>query len=62
MTVVGDLDSDVLIEYIKNVSPIYHGLEGRIEFITDEDTNGSTSKHNNGIHLIYILCILCMFI
>jgi hypothetical protein len=32
MTVVGDLDSDILIEYIRNVSPIYHGLEGRIEF------------------------------
>jgi hypothetical protein len=43
MTVVGDLDSDILIEYIRNVSPIYHGLEGRIEFVTDGDTNESTS-------------------
>ncbi|XP_060080242.1 snake venom 5'-nucleotidase-like [Ylistrum balloti] len=29
----GDLDSDVMTEYIQEISPLYHGLEGRIKFI-----------------------------
>lgn len=32
--IIGDLDSEVLIEYIKQYSPITQGLEGRISFTT----------------------------
>nr|KAG5691605.1 hypothetical protein BaRGS_023733 [Batillaria attramentaria] len=31
--IIGDLDSDVLTEYIRSFSPIIHGLEGRIRFV-----------------------------
>ncbi|XP_033739374.1 snake venom 5'-nucleotidase-like [Pecten maximus] len=31
--IVGDLDTDVLTEYIQEMSPLYHGLEGRIKFV-----------------------------
>ncbi|XP_033727572.1 snake venom 5'-nucleotidase-like [Pecten maximus] len=31
--IAGDLDTDVLTEYIQERSPLYHGLEGRIKFV-----------------------------
>ena len=43
-TIAGDLDSDVFIEYLKSASPVYPGLEGRIQFLNDPDDCGSASS------------------
>nr|KAG5704022.1 hypothetical protein BaRGS_032111 [Batillaria attramentaria] len=45
---LGDLDSDVLIEYIKKASPITQGLEGRIVFVDQSDQCMSTKASRNG--------------
>ena len=40
-TIAGDLNSDVFIEHLKSASPVYTGLEGRIQFLNDPDDCGS---------------------
>ncbi|XP_074657976.1 5'-nucleotidase-like [Tubulanus polymorphus] len=60
----GDLDSDVLAEYIKKRSPIIQGLEGRIVFITEEDKRkrvtcaASTRKPTTCISAVLTLLLL----
>ncbi|VDI25537.1 5'-nucleotidase [Mytilus galloprovincialis] len=46
---VGDLDSDVLIEYVKNASPFYHGIEGRIMIVNSTETTDSLTCDNGAI-------------
>lgn len=47
--VTGDLDSDVLIEYVKNSSPFYHGIEGRIMIVNSTETTDSLTCDNGAI-------------
>ena len=46
----GDLDTDVLTEYIKKFSPIISGLEGRIRFVNGsvEEETGSRGGGDGG--------------
>ncbi|CAG2244634.1 CD73 [Mytilus edulis] len=46
---VGDLDSDVLIEYVKNTSPFYHGIEGRIMIVNSTGITDSLTCDNGAI-------------
>ncbi|KAK7108614.1 hypothetical protein V1264_016316 [Littorina saxatilis] len=61
---LGDLDSDVLTEYVKAVSPIYKGIEGRIEFVDNSDVCDPISasvSHRPFRQLFLSVCLVSMY-
>ncbi|XP_074644941.1 snake venom 5'-nucleotidase-like [Tubulanus polymorphus] len=58
---LGDLDSDVFIEYIKQMSPIYPGLERRITLL-NEDAVGIASRCRIYATTYVILTIMWLYI
>ena len=61
VSVAGELDSDVFIKYLKSVSPVYPGLDGRIQFLEggeECDTNaGSPSSSSLSVLLVCLAWI-----
>ncbi|XP_061195055.1 snake venom 5'-nucleotidase-like [Saccostrea echinata] len=60
--VVGILDTDVFAEYIKLMSPLTTGLDGRIEMVDDngcDDTSGGSRFISNSFLLIETLILVC---
>lgn len=63
--IVGDLDSDVLTEYIQEMSPLYHGLDGRIKFVNRTDSvdcvaAGSAAHSSIAFTFIPVFILQCM--
>lgn len=61
--IASDLDTDVLTEYIQEVSPLYHGLEGRILFVNGtgsekEDCVGAGHVTRTSGYLVLVVIVM----
>lgn len=60
---LGVVDYNATAIYMKSISPIWTGIEGRIKFKTDRDEKSNTSnRHTKNVGLLLIALSILLFL